>query len=457
MVLKNQKGTAMFVAVMMLVLSTGLGLLAFRVSLTELQISSYGKNELAVGYLAESGVEKILSWISSPSRSPSPIFFGSLGSPQQASCTGDRMSPDFQLSSSSLEDPVSGPFSELKEMGKVLDLRLYRGNHPKGICTVEVKAEGGKGATQLIRVDLTRSPIQAMTAAIQGAGNTNVASPIWVHWGKIRYTGNAHLGSRISKIPIRNSATSPDSVPYTEDGLNQDPWLEIQVEKQIESPLSDRMKGNGGTTGEESRPYADRPNVSGNQRTVSLDSVDLNELKDYVKMYGNYYVVSPTGRLEQNGVEMGTFDQVFYSSTSDYQLVWVDRLPGYSSLEPILISQGNYKGYFYFTGNVQIEKNQPGRAAHAQSPPWPSTTPRQIELSHINLDGFFYVLGELNIQAPFSSYGALFAGQGFSGPGAGRSEVWYNHHYHSASYPNVPPVVRLKGTWRSIPVSDQNG
>lgn len=458
MLLKDQKGTAIFVAVMMLMLSTGLGLLAFQISSTELQISSYGKNDLAAGYLAEAGIEKILSWISQPAKSPNPVFFESLGPVKRVRCSGDQTHPDFQLSSALLDNTASGPFSELTEMGRILDLRLYRGEHPKGLCRVEVKAESGRGAIKIVRVELAKSPIQPMTAGIQGAGNAAAASPIWAHWGKIRYTDSAHLGNSISKIPMRNSIMIPNEQPYTEGGLNQDPWLEIRVEQRIEHPLSDRSSLNGDPNllEEENRPYADRPNVY-EKSAVSLDTVDLDDLKRYVKMYGIYYVVTPAGRLEQNGVDQGTFDQLFSSPASGHRLVWVDLVPGYSSSEPILMAQNHYKGHFYFTGNVQIKGNRQGETVQAQTPPWPSTTSQQVELTGINLDGFLYAIGEINLQGAFSAYGALFAGQGFTGPAANDLEVWYNHNYSSANYSGLSPVIRLKGTWHTLPVSDKTG
>jgi len=455
MLLTNQRGTAIFVAVMMLVLSTGLGFLAFRVSLTELQISSYEKNELAAGYLADSGVEKILSWISIPAESPNAEFFESLRS-WRSRCSGEPSLPDFELSSSILADAASGPFSELKEMGRIVDLRLYHGEHPKGICTVEVKAESGKGAVKIVRVELTRGPMQPLTAGIQGAGNPDFPSPIWAHWGKIRYTGDGNLGSSIQKIPMRSTAPPCPSV-YTDGGLNQDPWLEIQVQKRIENPIHLPGAPVDVGPGEGDRPFPDRLNVSENVSAVSLDLIDLTELKNYVKKYGNYYLVSPLGHLEQNGLDKGTFDQLFDRPGSDHPLVWIDILPGYSSSEPVTIGGANHKGYFFFTGNIRVEGGQAGRQVSAQSPPWPSSIPQQIALDGINLDGFFYVAGELNLRGPFSVYGAVFAGGGFSGPGAGQLEVWYNHSYRSANYSGLPSIIRLKGTWRYIPVSDKNG
>lgn len=66
----NQHGFAMFVAVMVLSLGTSFAFLAYQVSTTELNISRYAENEAAVQYLAESGVEKVVSWATEPAHSP---------------------------------------------------------------------------------------------------------------------------------------------------------------------------------------------------------------------------------------------------------------------------------------------------------------------------------------------------------------------------------------------------
>ena len=87
----------------------------------------------------------------------------------------------------------------------------------------------------------------------------------------------------------------------------------------------------------------------------------------------------------------------------------------------------------------------------AQSHPWSATHSGPIALDHVRLDGLFYALGAIELQGSFSAYGALYAGQGFTGPGAENLQVWYNNRFSAAAYPQVPPVVRLKGTWHSLP------
>jgi|SRR5579884_296435 len=434
--IRNEKGTAIFAAVMLLVLTSGLGLLALHVSIGELQISTYSGSELAATYLAESGVEKVLSWVDDPTRSPDPVFFASLPARK---CSGEKATPDFQLANINDE---SGPFSELIKMGRIVDLRLYKPAHPDGICTIQSRAASGKGAAKVVLVEISRNPLPPITAGIQGFGDTGVSAPIWGHWGPVRYTGGIQLAGGVERIPTINPSLLPYSYPYTEKGPNEDRVVEIHVEKQIQGPV-----------------IQNRPNVYQSDSTVILDSATpnkLNEIKNYIKSRGGYYVVSPSGHLEQNGIDRGTFDDIFGSPGTEHALAWIDILPGYSSTEPIQLGRENYKGYFYFAGSIQIQESlsQAGMTVQAKSHPWSDTDPHPITLDHIRLDGFFYALGTIELQGSFSAYGSLYAGKGFLGPGAENVQVWYNNRFRPASYEDVPSVVRLKGTWHLLPIEN---
>lgn len=433
---KNERGTAIFAALLLLVLSTGLGLLAFHVSTGELHISAYAGRELASTYLAESGVEKVLSWAAEPARSPDPAFFAELPTRR---CAGERASPDFHLSDAHMDDEGDGPFAEISERGKIVDLRLYKPSHPDGVCTVQIEAVSGKGAAKVIRVEIARNPMPPVTAGIQGFGETGFSAPVWGHWGPIRYTGNARFGARPDRIPMLDPTLSPHPRPYTDEGPNEDPVVKIRVEREIEGP--------SGQT---------HPNVYQNDNTVRLDSVTPNqfsEIKNFIKRQGGYYIVSPSGRLEQNGVDRGEFDDIFGNPGEEHVLAWIDVLPGYSPPAPTRLGRKNYKGYFYFSGSIQIQEDrfQNGMTVQARAHPWSAAHPAPIQLNHLRLDGLFYVLGAIDLEGPFSAYGALYAGKGFTGSGAENLQVWYNKDFASADYSSVPPLIRLKGTWRPLP------
>ncbi|HIE65105.1 MAG: hypothetical protein ABGX83_10935 [Nitrospira sp.] len=441
----NQRGTALFIAVMMLSLVTGIGILAFNVSSTEFLISNYVEHELASTYLTESGVDLVLGWSAYPERSPDPDFFQQLPT-RACTVTNSENTPyDYRVPPSYFDDPPpSIPFSEIVDMGKIVDIRFYRSERPDSLCTIEVKSVSTKGSVKRVRVDITRSAMRPITAGVQGLGYPNVSSPVWVHWGEIRYTGQARLGTGdpgLTRIPdeiVNPLSNPPNQMPYVEGPGNEDHWLEIHVKDQIfESSYPD----------DQMNLHEDNP--------VSLDSFDLNDLKKMIMQYGDYYIVSPSGTLVQNGVDKGTFDNVFHPASSEYRLAWID-VDAESSAAPIIMGEGTYKGYFYFSGDITIQGGQPGKSIAVASPPWPDPdSPRQaVTLSNVNMDGLLYVKGKINLEGSFSVYGAVFSELGFTGAGATRLEVWYNHSFNSAIYHGLPPIVLLKGTWKALPNLD---
>lgn len=441
--LKDEKGTAIFIAVMMLTLGTGLGLLAFQAATTELQISNYVGTEAPSTYLAESGVDKVIYWIGRPERSPDPVFFGSLSKPE-TQCSHDSKDPDFKISDALLNDTVSGPFSELREMGKIVDLRLYKPSYQengkeKGICVIESRAQGGAGAARLVRVEITRSPLRAITAGIQGPGTG--ASPVWAHWGIIRYAGDANLGP-MDKVPAQYSKASLDTPydPQKDNTYNKDRWLDIY----LENLRSDKKN--------------DVPNNVHPGSTVTLETMDPIELKGFALKYGSYYVISPTGKLEQADVVKGAFDEVFNKPGKDFGLVYIDRTK--ESAKTLTIDGGSYKGLFYIAGDVRIRGGESGQVVEATPPPVSEdaassqgTSNKKAVSLNVNLEGLLYVNGHVTLQGHFSIYGSAYAGEGFTDPGRNSLEVWYNNDFKSGAYAGLPSIIRLKGTWRSSPPS----
>ncbi len=447
----------MFVAIMVLSLGSSFAFLAFQVSTTELAISKNSEGESTAQYLAESGVEKVLSWASSPSASPKPTFFDTL---LTTPCSGTQDDPDFPNTddppsppdfSSYLLDPSSGPFSELKDVGKIVDLRLYAPIHPEGICTVEVEAETNTGASKRVRVHITANPLGRITAGIQGDGNPLNPSPVWVHWGAIRYLGQANLGEQINKVPILDDNASPIGNPYLDDpdnyDLNIDPNMTLDVQELIVTPVPD----DGDT-------FIDRENVRQDVE-VALDDIDLERLKSFIKKNGEYYTVSADGQhLLKNGkhrivdglIADKTFDEIFDGKIIHYHLVWIDNHDS-----PLLeIQAGRLRGYFYFSGGIRIKGNVSGMTRTAKGPDDHENETESISLTDINLDGLFYVQDQVVLQDHFTTYGAIFSKNGFSGPGANDLEVWYNADFGASIYSGIRRVTPLIGTWINMPAHE---
>ena len=438
----------MFVAIMMLSLGTGFALLAYQVASTELEISRYTESEAASLYLAESGVEKVISWLSNPAASPNPAVFSAL---PETGCSNNPESPDLSLDPDYLSNP-DGPFKALKGMGRIVQLDLYGPTHDDGICTVLVTAESNNWASKTVKVELTSTPLGVITAGIQGKGNAANPSPIWLHWGDIRYTGDVNLGGAIGRVPKKDETIPVTGLPYLDDPLDDDdvvdPWVDLYVENDITAPPRDDPAAN--------QPFLLRANVwQHGGEDVVLDSIDIEALKHFIKQHGEFYLVNPEGKLERAGSVPKTFAELFQADESSrYRLVWIDVKDGYSSEAPLVVSHGPYKGYFYFAGDVQVENLDGDVLAFNAFSPKKSdgTGPFEVFLSDINLDGLFFVQGTLDIQYGFKAFGAIYAKNGFTGPGADDLEVWYNTRFASAAYPGIRLVTPLAGTWKTLPV-----
>jgi hypothetical protein len=159
---------------------------------------------------------------------------------------------------------------------------------------------------------------------------------------------------------------------------------------------------------------------------VTIDSElegRMNEIKRFAKRFGRYYVVvSEKGVLAENGISVGTFDTVF--NNKDSKLVYIHNM---ENMPPLKIGKGHYKGYFYFSGDIEIEGND---GTHE-------------EISPPDLTGFFYARGKIIADNPFSVEGALHSGLGFEGEGLQNITIKYNDAYGKGVYPEVLPFFPI--------------
>ncbi len=456
----------MLVTLMLLSLGTSFAFLAFQVSTTDLSIARYSEGEAAVQYLAESGVEKVVSWAYDPANSPDPVFFGNL---LTNNCNQAKETPDFPNAAdlriapfpdfpAYLGDPDNGPFAELKDIGKITDIQLYTPTHlTKGICTVEVTAMTPQGAGAKVRVNIATNPMGSITAGIQGNGDAGEPDakntfPVWVHWGEIRYTGQADLGEDIRIVPQRDPDFLPNRERYSTGeenyDTNFDPFLRLQVENEITAPLLDKVGDS----------YSSRDNVIQNGgSSVQLDDIDFLQIKSFIRKHGEYYTVSEDGQhllqngqhiLDEDGNHIDSFDAVFHEKTDKYQLVWIEN----TGAPQLKITLGRFKGYFYFSGGIDIAGHVSGRIVPAMPPPIMDLPGRALNLTRINLEGLFAVQETIHLRDYFRIYGAFYSTGGFTGRNAFQLQVWYNNDFASGIYPGVRNITPLVGTWQSVPI-----
>jgi Tfp pilus assembly protein PilX len=169
------------------------------------------------------------------------------------------------------------------------------------------------------------------------------------------------------------------------------------------------------------------------QDMASPVSIDLQlearmiEIKRFVKRFGRYLVISPKGTLQENGIDIGTFEAVFANKNDT--LVFIDFVENHSSPYPLKIGKGHYKRYFYFSGDIEIEGGESGQP---------------------DLSGFFYTQGKMILKNEFSVYGALYAGLGFEGEGVHPTKVSYNKDYEAGFFKGVLPLVPIIGTQKTM-------
>ena len=144
----DEKGVALFTAMTLIMLISGMSLFILQNAATEKMIAAHVKREAVGLALAESGVEQVLYWMAQPAQSPDQDFFS-----KRVCYKGDS---DF-LSKTAFPSDLGG--------GGGGTLRVhYKEKHPDGRCTVEVATVGGKG----IRVDIGPPPLPKMVAPIIG-------------------------------------------------------------------------------------------------------------------------------------------------------------------------------------------------------------------------------------------------------------------------------------------------
>jgi hypothetical protein len=335
-IISSQKGVALFTAMMLLVLVSGLSLFMLYNATTQMQIASESGKGFVQTSLAESGIEQALAWYNDPLNSPNLSFFSN------KVCKGNKKKPWEQFS------------FFIKDIGEEVLFLFYKSDRG---CVVEAIVNSGKKVT----VTLAENPLPPLPYAVYGLDVGSPLFPDFVHGGMIH-------------------------------SLDVDPEQETR----------------------------------------------MNAIKRFSKRFGRYFMISPHGTLEENGADIGTFETVFANKEEGHDTpVFIDTLESYSSLNPLKIGNGDYKGYYYFFGDVEIEGGGNGQTV---------LTDAGTKLNQIDLAGFIYTKGRIILNDRFFVYGALYAGLGVEGNGVSQLEVWYNKNFQDGIYKGVLPLIPLVGT-----------
>jgi len=167
----------------------------------------------------------------------------------------------------------------------------------------------------------------------------------------------------------------------------------------------------------------------------------MKDIRRFAKRFGRYFIVSSKGSLEENGIDRGTFDTIFANQAEfNGRPVFIDVVENYSTLQPLKIGHGPYKGYFYFFGDIEIEGGGSGQSVSIDT---------DCKLDPVDLAGFFYTRGRMIIDGRFVVYGAIYAGSGFERDGLSVIDVCYNNDY-SLGFKGVLPLIPIIGTHKTM-------
>ena len=459
-----------------------LGMLSLNLATQEIQSAAAAAQEAAVRHLAESGTDLIVQWFHDPRAVPGdvpaalfvkrydlsetgPSFFDAGG---QSQFSGTAENPDLLLDASQtaddrlLNDPETGWFRGLNNLGHILKLKLYGPARPGLLSTVDITA-GRDGLAKTVSVQLgtysippLRAGVQVGTSDLGAAGaRARVPLPLWLHWGELKVIGDVFLGTS-EDVPMKTPLAPVTGRSYAQMARKEDRWLELWIggEAQV-TPVA------GSTSSEvPANVYAQQEPIPG----LKIDRWEYQAMKEAAQLFGSYYVLGRDGLLYRNGIAragMGQSpDDVFGSQgVGDHHgLVFVDtwnqQPPGPSNMGTLSLRSDYAEGLFVVNAHVSWNPLRSGQSVPSLSPPADGTSSLgyriPVQLSGINLNGILYTAGDLPFTSTPRIYGALVAG-GTVTQASGQSaplEVWYNADLRSGLVRGVPLVFLAPGTWQ---------
>jgi len=475
---RRERGAVLIGAIMLVAIFSLLGTVSMNMATQEIKGTLAVRDEAVARHLAEAGVDLVVRWFHDPSSAPPPpagnlfvkqfvlpdtgrSFFDENGVSQFAGSAG---APDLVYDASNpgddalMNDPSTGWLGPLRDLGRILMLKMYGPTRPGLLCTVEVTAESRR-VTRTLAVQLGTLALPSIRAAVQ-VGNSGVppsvtnSLPVWVHWGDLTAKGNVELG-KLQDVPTKTQLAPVSGQAYGDMTDPEDRWVNIRV----------------GGKAKFSPPPASPADVPSNVQSnldpvpgLTQDTWDYEALKQDAQRYGSYYTRDQNGLLYHDGkVEPGlglTADEVFQSdAVGDHQgLVFVDTLdqqpPSGKNLGILTVRTGYMEGFFVVNANLNLQPQGVGKTVNALSPPTDAgSSPASrvwVGLTGVHVQGVLLAAGELKYSGEPRAYGVVVALGRLKGPSATPLEVWYEQDLQSGFVRGLPLVYVAPGTWQEI-------
>ncbi len=403
-----EKGSALVVVMLVLVLLTLLGSAAVEMAQNDLEQGRIQVQQLRTTYLAESGIELAIGWFSRPEQfaggmHQSPTACRSATTAAElfikrcrrnvgigggrAGFSTDGGASQFQGTRERPDGLVTVPAEwllpevENVSAGATVEVRLFRPKTAGAVCTIESTARTTGGATQIIQMELYEVMTPVLTAAAGAGTAESSAGPVRVHWGALR---------------------------YADDGPNdQESWL-------------------------------------------------YRELKRLARRYGRYYTTDGQGRLYRDGVGSPLMvDELFSddgAASGVSPVIFIDTLDGQpprsgvnSNLATLTLHGPTHDLVAYIGGHLVVS---PSGGRQTRMVPSPVADAGMVELTDLTFSGGFYIAGQLTVEQESRLFGAVYAAEGFDG--AQPLEVWYDSLLGRGTIPGWPVVAPLPGSWQMV-------
>ena len=431
--------------------------------------------------LADGAADVVMSWFHDPSATPTaiagllakrqgdlangPSFFDAAGRSQFIG-TADR--PDVFLSASNptddrvLNQAPNGLLTSMRGLGRMLSVKLYGPLQPGLLGTLEVTATtvDSRPVARTVQLQLGALSIPAVRAAVQvgqslGTMQPGGESPVLVHWGDQRVTGDLSV-KRVEDLVIKSNAAPLTSQSYDQMIQAQDRWTEYWIGGAV--TVASPPPGQGANPPLPENVHLNQYSTPG----VRLDQWDYDSLKKIALRWGTYYRLDQFGQLHPQGApdsDQGVTPAAALESQAigDHRgLVFIDTIDGQpprvDNMGTLVLDTDYVEGLLVVQGHVVLRPRAVGKSVPVLSPSQPGTqslgTRVPVQLSGIHVNGLLSAAGAIRIERPARLYGAMIAGQSVTSIGTGTViEVWYNADLAQGLYRGVPVVYRAPGTW----------
>ena len=477
----RDKGHVLLAALMLIFLLGIAGMTSLYLAGQDRPGVSAMKEDNVAQQLADGAADVVMSWFHDPSSTPTaiagllakrqgdlvsgPSFFDAAGRSQFIG-TADR--PDVFLSASNpaddqvLNQAPNGLLTSVRGLGRMLSVKLYGPLQQGLLGTLEVTATtvDSRPVARTVQLQLGALSIPAVRAAVQvgqslGTLQPGGESPVLVHWGDQRVTGDLSV-KRVEDLVIKSSAAPLTSQSYDQMIQAQDRWTEYWIGGAV--TVTSPPPGQGANPPLPENVHLNQYPTPG----MRLDQWDYDSLKKIALRWGTYYRLDQFGQLHPQGApdsDQGVTTTAALESQAigDHRgLVFIDTVDGQpprvDNMGTLVLDTDYVEGLVFVQGHVVFRPRGVGKSVPVLSPSQQGTqslgTRVPVQLSGIHVNGLLSAAGAIRIERSARLYGAMMAGQSVTSIGTGTViEIWYNADLAQGLYRGVPVVYRAPGTW----------